>query len=108
MSVRSGLDQLLARPGSLKGRRLGLIANATTVTADLVHGARDDLNGPPERPNDPFQSRPAVSGVHPQVSDPIGPAVARVVQHSVGSIAILLIGRVNHRPDDHAKVSTST
>src|SRR5688572_31210194 len=39
MSVRSGLDQLLARPGNLKGRRLGLIANPTTVTADLVHGA---------------------------------------------------------------------
>ena len=39
MSVRSGLDQLLARPGSLKGRRLGLIANPTTVTSDLVHGA---------------------------------------------------------------------
>jgi uncharacterized protein YbbC (DUF1343 family) len=39
MSVRSGLDQLLARPGTLKGRRLGLIANPTTVTSDLVHGA---------------------------------------------------------------------
>jgi uncharacterized protein YbbC (DUF1343 family) len=39
MSVRSGLDQLLARPGKLKGRRLGLIANPTTVTAGLVHGA---------------------------------------------------------------------
>jgi uncharacterized protein YbbC (DUF1343 family) len=39
MSVRSGLDQFLARPGKLKGRRLGLIANPTTVTADLVHGA---------------------------------------------------------------------
>ncbi len=39
MTVRSGLDQLLAKPGSLKGRRLGLIANPTTVTRDLVHGA---------------------------------------------------------------------
>jgi len=39
MSVRSGLDRLLARPGDLKGRRLGLIANPTTVTADLVHAA---------------------------------------------------------------------
>jgi uncharacterized protein YbbC (DUF1343 family) len=39
MSVRSGLDRLLARPGDLKGRRLGLIANPTTVTSDLVHGA---------------------------------------------------------------------
>ena len=39
MSVRSGLDQLLAHPGKLKGLRLGLIANPTTVTRDLVHGA---------------------------------------------------------------------
>jgi uncharacterized protein YbbC (DUF1343 family) len=39
MSVLSGLDRLLARPGKLKGRRLGLIANPTTVTAGLVHGA---------------------------------------------------------------------
>jgi uncharacterized protein YbbC (DUF1343 family) len=39
MSVRSGLDRLLAHPRGLKGRRLGLIANPTTVTADLVHGA---------------------------------------------------------------------
>ncbi len=37
--VRSGLEQFLARPGDLKGRRLGLIANPTSVTADLVHGA---------------------------------------------------------------------
>ena len=39
MSVLSGLDRLLARPGKLKGRRLGLIANPTTVTAGLVHAA---------------------------------------------------------------------
>ena len=39
MSVLSGLDRLLARPGDLKGRRLGLIANPTTVTSGLVHGA---------------------------------------------------------------------
>jgi uncharacterized protein YbbC (DUF1343 family) len=39
MSVLSGLDRLLARPGKLKGRRLGLIANPTTVTSGLVHGA---------------------------------------------------------------------
>jgi len=37
--VRSGLEQLLAKPGDLAGRRLGLIANPTCVTADLVHGA---------------------------------------------------------------------
>lgn len=37
--VRSGLEEFLARPGDLKGRRLGLIANPTCVTADLVHGA---------------------------------------------------------------------
>jgi len=37
--VRSGLEELLARPGDLKGRRLGLIANPTCVTADLMHGA---------------------------------------------------------------------
>ncbi len=39
MRVLSGLDRLLARPGDLKGRRLGLIANPTTVTSGLVHGA---------------------------------------------------------------------
>lgn len=35
--VRSGLEELLARPGPLRGLRVGLIANPTTVTADLVH-----------------------------------------------------------------------
>ena len=39
MSVRSGLDLILARPGKLKGRRIGLVANPTTVTSALVHGA---------------------------------------------------------------------
>lgn len=37
--VRSGLEQLLARPGGLRGLRLGLIANPTAVTVDLVHAA---------------------------------------------------------------------
>jgi uncharacterized protein YbbC (DUF1343 family) len=38
-AVRSGLDQLLARPRLVRGLRLGLIANPTAVTADLVHAA---------------------------------------------------------------------
>jgi uncharacterized protein YbbC (DUF1343 family) len=37
--VRSGLEELLARPGRLRGLRVGLIANPTTVTADLVHAS---------------------------------------------------------------------
>jgi uncharacterized protein YbbC (DUF1343 family) len=37
--VRSGLEELLAHPGSLRGLRLGLIANASSVTADLVHAS---------------------------------------------------------------------
>jgi uncharacterized protein YbbC (DUF1343 family) len=37
--VRSGLEELLARPGSLRGRQLGLVANPTSVTADLVHAS---------------------------------------------------------------------
>ena len=37
--VRTGLDELLARPGRLKGQRIGLIANPTCVTAELVPGA---------------------------------------------------------------------
>lgn len=37
--VRSGLEQLLARPSGLKGLRFGLIANPTSVTSDLVHAA---------------------------------------------------------------------
>jgi len=38
--VRSGLERLLGRPGGLRGRRLGLVANPTSVTADLVHAAQ--------------------------------------------------------------------
>jgi uncharacterized protein YbbC (DUF1343 family) len=37
--VRSGLDQLLARPRIVRGMRLGLIANPTAVTDGLVHAA---------------------------------------------------------------------
>ena len=37
--TRSGLEQLLARPGVLRGKRVGLIANPTAVTPDLTHAA---------------------------------------------------------------------
>jgi uncharacterized protein YbbC (DUF1343 family) len=37
--TRTGLEQLLARPGILRGRRVGLIANPTAVTPDLTHAA---------------------------------------------------------------------
>jgi len=37
--VRSGLERLLARPGRLRGLRIGLIANPASVTADLAHAA---------------------------------------------------------------------
>ena len=37
--VRSGLERLLARPGRLRGKRIGLVANPTSVTADLTHAA---------------------------------------------------------------------
>lgn len=37
--VRSGLEELLARPGDLRGRRIGLIANAASVTPDLLHAS---------------------------------------------------------------------
>jgi uncharacterized protein YbbC (DUF1343 family) len=37
--VRTGLEELLARPGSLRGRRLGLVANPTSVTSALVHAS---------------------------------------------------------------------
>jgi uncharacterized protein YbbC (DUF1343 family) len=37
--VRSGLDRLLENPGPLRGRRVGLVANPTAVTRDLVHAA---------------------------------------------------------------------
>lgn len=45
--VRSGLEQLLARPSRLRGARVGLIANPTAVTADLTHAALHlkDLRG---------------------------------------------------------------
>jgi len=39
--VKTGLDILLAHPGRfLKGKRLGLVANPTSVTADLRHAAQ--------------------------------------------------------------------
>jgi len=37
--VRTGLDALLARPGAVRGLKLGLICNAASVTGDLVHAA---------------------------------------------------------------------
>jgi uncharacterized protein YbbC (DUF1343 family) len=37
--VRTGLEELLARPGNLKGQRIGLVANPTSVTSDLVHAS---------------------------------------------------------------------
>jgi uncharacterized protein YbbC (DUF1343 family) len=37
--VRTGLEQLLRRPGDLKGLRLGLVANPSSVTSDLVHAS---------------------------------------------------------------------
>lgn len=37
--VRSGLEELLDHPGDLRGRRIGLVANPASVTADLVHAA---------------------------------------------------------------------
>jgi uncharacterized protein YbbC (DUF1343 family) len=37
--VRSGLDELIRRPTVVRGLRLGLICNPTTVTSDLVHAA---------------------------------------------------------------------
>jgi uncharacterized protein YbbC (DUF1343 family) len=37
--VRSGLEELLARPGRLRGLRIGLIANPASVTAELAHAA---------------------------------------------------------------------
>ncbi len=38
--VRSGLDVLLARPGALRGARLGLIANPASVTSELQHASQ--------------------------------------------------------------------
>ncbi len=37
--VRTGLEELLARPSRIRGARVGLIANPTAVTADLTHAA---------------------------------------------------------------------
>jgi uncharacterized protein YbbC (DUF1343 family) len=37
--VKSGLDRLLARPTPLRGLRVGLIANPTSVTSDLLHAS---------------------------------------------------------------------
>ena len=37
--VRSGLEELLTRPSRIKGARVGLIANPTAVTPDMVHAA---------------------------------------------------------------------
>lgn len=37
--TRSGLEQLLARPGILRKKRVGLIANPSAVTPDLTHAA---------------------------------------------------------------------
>ena len=37
--VRSGLEELLARPTRIRGARVGLIANPTAVTPDLTHAA---------------------------------------------------------------------
>ena len=38
--VRTGLDEILAHPGRLRGQRIGLIANPTSVDAGLVHSSR--------------------------------------------------------------------
>ena len=38
--VRSGLEVLLARPGGLRGARLGLIANPASVTSELLHASQ--------------------------------------------------------------------
>lgn len=38
--VRSGLEELLARPGNLRGLRIGLLANPASVTPDLEHASQ--------------------------------------------------------------------
>ncbi len=38
-AVRTGLDEILVRPAPVKGLRLGLVANPTSVTGSLVHAA---------------------------------------------------------------------
>ena len=37
--MRSGLEKVLARPGLLRGRRIGLIANPSSITPGLEHAA---------------------------------------------------------------------
>lgn len=37
--VRSGLEELLARPSLLRGFKIGLVANQASVTPDLVHAS---------------------------------------------------------------------
>ena len=37
--VRTGLERLLRRPVPLRGLRVGLIANPTAVTRDLLHAS---------------------------------------------------------------------
>jgi uncharacterized protein YbbC (DUF1343 family) len=37
--VRSGLERLLDRPEPLRGLRVGLVCNPSTITPDLVHGS---------------------------------------------------------------------
>jgi uncharacterized protein YbbC (DUF1343 family) len=37
--VRTGLEELLRRPSRVRGQRIGLLANPTAVTPDLVHAA---------------------------------------------------------------------
>lgn len=37
--VRTGLEELLARPSRLRGQRVGLVVNPTAVTARLTHAA---------------------------------------------------------------------
>jgi uncharacterized protein YbbC (DUF1343 family) len=38
--VRTGLEELLARPGNLRGLRIGLLANPASVTPDLEHASQ--------------------------------------------------------------------
>ena len=37
--VRSGLERLLDRPEPVRGLRIGLVCNASTITPDLAHGS---------------------------------------------------------------------
>jgi uncharacterized protein YbbC (DUF1343 family) len=38
--VRTGLEELLARPGNLRGLRIGLLANPASVTPELEHASQ--------------------------------------------------------------------